>query len=250
MSIKKGRVAIVTGAGQGLGRAIAIGLANEGAFVVSQDINYETVQETVKIIKSTGKEAIAAGGDVAKTEDCENCVNLAVNTYGSLDILVNNAGIIRDALIHKMTDEEWESVLGVIISGTFKFTRAAVKIMKEKQYGRIINISSTGYVGDRGQANYAAAKAGVVALTRVTAAEYTWCGVTANCICPGPILTPMGLSSMKGKWLEFINSKHPMGHPGKPEDISYMVNALAAEEASYITAQTIAVDGGFGRIRI
>ena len=161
-------------------------------------------------------------------------------------------GIIRDALIHKMDEEEWDQVIDVILKGTFLCTQAAIKVMKEKKYGRIINISSIGYIGYRGQANYSAAKAGVVALTRVIAAEYTWCGVTANCICPGPIVTPMALSCMggNGKWMEYIKSTHPMGHPGQPEDIAYMVNALAAEEASFVTAQTIAVDGGYGRIRI
>lgn len=250
MSIKNGRVAVVTGAGSGLGKAIAIGLAEEGANVVAQDINLDSVKETVELIKRMGNEAFAIEGDVSKAEDCEKCVQFAVEKYGTLDILVNNAGIIRDAMIHKMTDDQWNSVMGVIISGSFFCTRAAVKVMKEKKYGRIINISSTGYVGYRGQANYAAAKAGVVALTRVTASEYTWCGITANCICPGPISTPMALGCMDGKWLDFIKATHPMGHPGKPEDIAYMVKALAAEEASFITAQTIAVDGGFGRIRL
>ena len=252
MSIKKGRVAIVTGAGSGLGKAIAIGLAAEGVKVVAQDLNLSTAEETVGEIKSAGDEATAIQGDVSKSDDCIRLIQATVDAYGTVDILVNNAGIIRDALIHKMTEDEWDSVIDVILKGTFLCTQPAIKVMKEKKYGRIINISSIGYVGYRGQANYAAAKAGVVAITRVTAAEYAWCGITANCICPGPIATPMSLNCMggNGKWMEFIKSTHPMGHPGKPEDIAYMVNALAAEEAGFITAQTIAVDGGFGRVRI
>ena len=252
MSIKKGRVALVTGAGSGLGRAIANGRAKEGAYVIAQDINFDTAKETVEQIRAAGGVAEPIGGNVAIKEDCEKSVQYAVDTYGTIDILVNNAGIIRDALIHKMTEDEWKIVIDVILSGTFYCTQAAVRIMKEKKYGRIINISSIGYIGYRGQANYAAAKAGVVALTRVTACEYTWCGITTNCVCPGTIVTPMALNCLGGgnNWLEYVKKNHPMKRPGQPEDIAYMVNALAAEEAGFITGQTIAVDGGFGRIRI
>lgn len=252
MSIAKGRVALVTGAGSGLGEAISIGLADEGAMVVAQDINLLGAQATVDKITAAGGTAVAIAGDVSKPADCAEFVKLAVDKFGTLDILVNNAGIIRDALIHKMTQEQWESVINIDLSGVFYCTQAAIKVMKEKKYGRIINISSIGYIGYRGQANYGAAKAGVVALTRVTATEYTWCGVTVNCICPGTIATPMALNCMGGgdNWIEYVRKNHPMGHPGNPEDVSYMVNAFAAEEAGFITAQTIAVDGGFGRIRI
>lgn len=252
MSIKKGRVAIVTGAGSGLGEAIAIGLAAEGAYVIAQDINLSSVEKTVEQIKTAGNVATAVQGDVSKHDDCINLVQSAVDTYGTVDILVNNAGIIRDALIHKMTEDEWDTVIDVDLKGVFLCTQAAIKVMKEKKYGRIINMSSIGYVGYRGQVNYAAAKAGVIAITNVTAIEYAWCGVTANCVCPGTIATPMALNCMggNGKWMEYVKTTHPMGHPGDPRDIAYMVGALAAEEASYITAQTIAVDGGYGRIKI
>ena len=252
MSIKKGRVALVTGAGSGLGEAIALGLAEEGAIVVVQDINEEFANSTVAKIKEKGGEAIAVIGNVGKIEDCQRFVDVAVENYGTLDILVNNAGIIRDALIHKMTPDQWQAVVDVNLSGVFYCTQAAIKVMKEKKYGRIINLSSIGYIGYRGQANYGATKAGVVALTRTTACEYSWCGVTCNAIAPGTIATPMALNCMGGgdNWLNYVKENHPMGHPGKPEDISYMVNALVAEEAGFITAQTIAVDGGFGRIRI
>ncbi len=252
MSIKAGRVALVTGAGSGLGEAIAIGLAREGAIVLAQDINEESALQTVEKIVQEGGTASAVQGDVSCSADCDRFVATAVERYGTLDILVNNAGIIRDALIHKMTDDEWQKVIDVDLSGVFYCTRAAVRVMKEKKFGRIINISSIGYIGYRGQANYAAAKAGIVALTRTSACEYTWCGITINAICPGTIATPMALGCMGGgdNWLNYVKENHPMGHPGKPEDVSFMVNALAAEEANFITAQTIAVDGGFGRIRI
>jgi len=252
MSIQKGRVALVTGAGSGLGEAIAVGLAREGACVVVQDINQETARAAADQINAAGGRAAAVSGNVASRADCEKFVQFAVEKFGTLDILVNNAGIIRDALIHKMTEEQWQSVINVDLTGVFFCTQAAIKVMKERKYGRIINIASIGYIGYRGQANYGAAKAGVVALTRTTATEYTWCGVTTNCICPGTIATPMALNCMGGgdNWMNYVRENHPMGHPGKPEDVSFMVNALAAEEAGFITAQTIAVDGGFGRIRI
>ena len=252
MSIKKGRVALVTGAGSGLGEAIALGLAQEGAIVVCQDINLETAEKTAAQIREAGGEASAVQGNVANIEDCQKFVDFAVEKYGTLDILINNAGIIRDALIHKMTPDQWQTVVDVNLSGAFYCTQAAIKVMKEKKYGRIINISSIGYIGYRGQANYGATKAGLVALTRTTACEYSWCGVTVNTICPGTIATPMALGCMGGgdNWLNYVKESHPMGRPGEPKDISFMVNALVAEEAHFITAQTIAVDGGFGRIRI
>ncbi len=252
MSIKKGRIALVTGAGAGLGEAIAKGLAREGAIVICQDINETAVNKTVEEIKETGGEAVPVIGNVADQEDCQRFVDTAVELYGTLDILVNNAGIIRDALIHKMTLDQWKSVIDVNLNGVFYCTQAAVRVMKEKKFGRIINLSSIGYVGYRGQANYGATKAAVLALTHTTAAEYTWCGITCNAICPGTIATPMALGCMGGgdNWLNYVKERHPMGHPGKPEDVSFMVNALVAEEAGFITAQAIAVDGGLGRLKV
>ena len=249
MSIKKGRVAIVTGAGSGIGEGIAIGLADEGVNVVVSDINMESAQRVVAEIKAKGNEAIAVQTDVRQAVDCENVVKTAVETYGTVDILVNNAGLLRDALIHKMTEDEWDLVQDVVLKGTFLCTQAAIKVMKEKKYGRIINISAVGQIGYRGQANYGSAKAGVIALTRTTAAEYTWCGVTVNCILPGPIKTPMSVVVLQGHWEEKIKSIHPMGRVGEPSDIAYMVKVLVAEEAGYITAQMVAVDGGFDLVR-
>ena len=245
MSIKAGRVAIVTGAGSGIGKGIALGLAEEGAYVVLADMNLESAENVAEEIKAAGDTAIAVQTDVRKAEDCENMVQTAVDTFGTVDILVNNAGLIRDALIHKMTEAQWDLVQNVILKGAFLCTQAAIKVMKEKKYGRIINISAVGQVGYRGQANYGSAKAGLIAFTRTIVAEYTWCGVTANCILPGPIKTPMALGALQGKWEETISAIHPMGRVGLPSDIAYMVKVLVAEEADYITAQMIAVDGGF-----
>lgn len=245
MSIKKGRVAIITGAGSGIGRGIACGLAEAGAYVTAADANLGTAQETVDMIEKAGGTAIAVKADVRDKSQCEAMVQAAVDKWGTVDILVNNAGLIRDALIHKMTEDQWDLVQDVILKGAFLCTQAAIKVMKEKQYGRIINISAVGQIGYRGQANYGSAKAGIIALTRTIAAEYTWCGVTANCILPGPIRTPMALGALNGHWEETITKLMPTGRVGEPSDIAYMVNVFAAEEASYITAQMIAVDGGF-----
>ena len=249
MSIKKGRVAIVTGAGSGLGRGMAITFAEEGAFVVAADMNLETAQETVRMIDEKGGVAIAIPVDVRVKEQCEAMVKAAVDKWGTVDILVNNAGLIRDALIHKMTEDQWDLVQDVILKGAFLCTQAAIKIMKEKKYGRIINISAVGQIGYRGQANYGSAKAGIISLTRTIAAEYTWCGVTANCILPGPIRTPMALGALDGHWEETITKLMPTGRVGEPSDIAYMAKVFAAEEAGYITAQMIAVDGGFDLAR-
>lgn len=245
MSIKEGRVAIITGAGSGLGRGMCLGLAEEGAYIVCADANLETAQETADMIEKNGGQAIAVKVDVRIKEQCEAMVQAAVDKWGTVDILVNNAGLIRDALIHKMTEDQWDLVVDVILKGAFLCTQAAIKVMKEKKYGRIINISAIGQLGYRGQANYGSAKAGIISLTRVTAAEYTWCGVTCNAILPGPIRTPMALSAYDGHWEEIISKRMPMGKVGQPSDIAYMAKVLAAEEASYITAQMIGVDGGF-----
>lgn len=252
MSINKDRVALVTGSGSGIGRAIALALAAEGAALVIQDINMERANETVNIIRERGGRAAAIGGNVACASDCQRFVDFAVETFGTLDILVNNAGIIRDALIHKMEQKQWTDVIDINLSGAFYCTQAAVKVMKTKKYGRIINISSIGYVGYRGQANYAASKAALHTLAQVTAIEYGWCGVTANCVCPGTIATEMTLNCMGGgdNWLNWVKENTLLGKPGTPEDIAYMVCTLAAEEASFITAQAIAVDGGNGHIKI
>jgi len=245
MSIKPGRVAIVTGGGSGIGEGIALGLAEEGAYVVVADIDTENAGRVAEAIRSVNGKAGAFTVDVRNAAQCEEMVRFAEETFGTVDILVNNAGLLRDAMIHKMTEEQWDLVQDVILKGAFLCTRAAVRVMKEKKYGRIINISAVGQIGYRGQANYGSAKAGLISLTRTIAAEYTWCGVTANCILPGPIKTPMSVAVMDGTWEEKISKLMPMGKVGQPSDIAYMVKVFAAEEADYITAQMIAVDGGF-----
>jgi len=243
MTIKKGRVAIVTGAGQGIGKGISLKLAENGARVVVCDINEETVRNVAAEIVANGHEALAVAGDVGSKSDCLSFVQSALQRWGTVDILVNNAGIIRDAFIENMTEEQWDAVLRVNLKGAFLCTQAAMKPMKLQNYGRIINISSSSCKGNIGQANYASAKAGINALTYVAALELARYGITVNSICPGVIDTPMARSvpqKILDRWIATIPTKR-IGHP---DDMAYMVLAFAAEEAGYLNGQTIFVDGG------
>ncbi|MGO5292483.1 3-oxoacyl-ACP reductase FabG [Porcincola sp. LCP21S3_C12] len=241
----EGKVAIVTGAGRGLGKGIAKKLAEEGAKVVIADMG--STQEAVDEIKAVGGEASAFSVNVSEEEEMIALVRYAVDTYGTLDIMVNNAGINRDGMLHKMTKENWDLVIAVDLTGCFYGTREAMKYMREKNYGRIINISSGSWLGNLGQANYAAAKAGVVGLTKTAAREGARKGVTCNAICPGFIETDMTLKLKEVKdgaaW-DSMMSRIPMGYAGKPSDVGNMVAFLASDEAAYITAEVINVGGG------
>ena len=241
----KDKVAIVTGAGRGLGRGIAVKLAEEGAKVIAADM--APAEETVKQIKETGGEASAYTVNVAKQEEVQSMVQFAIDTYGKLDIMVNNAGINRDGMLHKMPVENWNTVIDVDLTGTFYGTQEAVKYMREKGYGRIINISSGSWLGNVGQANYAAAKAGVVGLTKTAARENARKGITCNVICPGFIETDMTLKLKEvndGAAWESMMKRIPAGYAGKPSDVGNMVAFLASDEAAYITSEVINVGGG------
>lgn len=241
----EGKVAIVTGAGRGLGRGIAVKLAEEGAKVIAADM--APAEETVKQIKETGGEASVYTVNVAKQEEVQSMVQFAIDTYGKLDIMVNNAGINRDGMLHKMPVENWNTVIDVDLTGTFYGTQEAVKYMREKGYGRIINISSGSWLGNVGQANYAAAKAGVVGLTKTAARENARKGITCNVICPGFIETDMTLKLKEvndGAAWESMMKRIPAGYAGKPSDVGNMVVFLASDEAAYITSEVINVGGG------
>lgn len=243
MTIRKGRVAIVTGAGQGIGKGVSLKLAENGARVVVCDINEKTAKEVADEIISMGHEAVAVAGDVGSKQDCIRFVRTSLERWGTLDILVNNAGIIRDAFIEEMTEDQWDAVLKVNLKGAFLCIQAAIKPMKLQHYGRIISISSSSCKGNLGQANYASAKAGINALTYVAAMELAKYGITANSICPGVIDTPMARSvpqKIFDRWIATIPAKRI----GQPDDMAYMVMAFAAEEAGYLNGQTIYVDGG------
>ena len=241
----EGKVAIVTGAGRGLGRGIARKLAQEGAKIVAADM--APAEETVALIQKEGGTACYFTVNVAKQEEVQQLVAFAIEKYGTLDIMVNNAGINRDGMLHKMPVENWDVVIAVDLTGTFYGTQEALKFMRTTNYGRIINISSGSWLGNIGQANYAAAKAGVVGLTKTAARENARKGITCNAICPGFIETDMTLKLKEvnnGAAWDSMMQRIPAGHAGKPEDVGNMVAFLASDEAAYITSEVINVGGG------
>lgn len=241
----KDKVAIVTGSGRGLGKGIAMKLAEEGAKVIIADM--AASDDTVAEIEAIGGTASAFAVNVSKQEEVQALVKYAVDTYGTLDIMVNNAGINRDGMLHKMPVENWQLVIDVDLTGVFYGTQEALKYMRTKGSGRIINISSGSWLGNIGQANYAAAKAGVVGLTKTAARENARKGITCNVICPGFIETDMTLKLKTvndGAAWNSMMQRIPMGYAGKSSDVGNMVAFLASDEAAYITSEVINVGGG------
>ncbi len=241
----KDKVAIVTGSGRGLGKGIAMKLAEEGAKGIIADM--AASDDTVAEIEAIGGTASAFAVNVSKQEEVQALVKYAVDTYGTLDIMVNNAGINRDGMLHKMPVENWQLVIDVDLTGVFYGTQEALKYMRTKGSGRIINISSGSWLGNIGQANYAAAKAGVVGLTKTAARENARKGITCNVICPGFIETDMTLKLKTvndGAAWDSMMQRIPMGYAGKPSDVGNMVAFLASDEAAYITSEVINVGGG------
>jgi len=238
-----GRVALITGAGSGIGEATARRFAAEGATVVVNDVDVERARPVVAELQRGGVRALAVAADVTRRHDVEVMVAHVVEEFGRLDILVNNAGINRDAMSHKMTEEQWDQVIGVNLKGTFLCAQAALVRMRERGWGRVINTSSIGSLGNIGQANYSASKAGVIGLTKTLALEYAKFGITVNCVAPGPVLTPM-LQGVPEAIREKITAGVPLGRIGDPADIAGVHAFLASDDASYITGQVIFVDGG------
>jgi len=236
-----GKVAIVTGAGRGIGEGIARKLAKDGAIVVCADVN-ET--DATSVASSLSPAGIGVRLDVSIASECDAVVQNVHGRYGRLDILVNNAGINRDAMLHKMTDEQWHQVIAVDLTGVFFMTRAASRIMRSAGSGRIVNISSASWMGNIGQANYAAAKAGVVGLSRTAAKELARSQVTVNAICPGFIDTVM-TRSIPDVIRQQQVTKIPLGRAGEPADVAALVAFLASDEAGYITGEVINVGGGY-----
>lgn len=239
----KGKVAIVTGAAQGLGKGIAEKLANLEAHVVVSDVNQEGAEITVSEIIEKGGSAEAFLCNVANEEEAKNLVEKTAEKHGKLDILVNNAGINRDAMIHKMNHAQWDAVIGVNLTGVFNTMHPASNIMRKQESGRIINISSASWLGNIGQANYAAAKAGVVGITKTAARELGRKNITVNAICPGFIDTDMTRGVPEKVW-DLMVSKIPMGRAGKPEDVANCIAFLSSDQASYINGEVINVGGG------
>jgi len=244
MGLLEKKSVIVTGAGRGIGRVIAGELAREGAWVVVSDIDEKTAFKVVDEICVSGGRAVSAVGDVSNFDNAKNIVNKAVEEFSGLDILVNNAGIVRDNLIMRMSDEEWDSVINVNLKGVFNLIRAASRIMLKRRYGKIINISSVvGIMGNAGQANYSASKAGIIGLTRSAAKEFASRNVCVNAVAPGYIETDMTKNlpeEVKNTFLKSI----PLKRPGSAEDVAKVVKFLASPDSDYITGQVIQVDGG------
>ena len=240
-----GKVALVTGASRGIGQATAIDLAKAGADIVVNFIGNEAVaQETVEAIEALGRKAIKIKADVGNAEDVQAMVDEAVAAFGHIDILVNNAGITRDGLLIRMKDSDWDDVLNINLKGVYLVTKAVAKLMVKQRAGRIINMTSvSGVTGNVGQANYAAAKAGVIGFTKTCAKELAARGITVNAVAPGVIETAM-TDVLPEKLKEGIAATVPFGRMGQPEEIASVVTFLASDFASYITGQVLNVDGG------
>jgi 3-oxoacyl-[acyl-carrier protein] reductase len=238
------RIVIVTGSGQGIGREIALTLAEHGASVVINDINAATASEVAAEIEAKNQKGIAIAADVTVQEEVTRLVDQTISSFGRIDILVNNAGIARDTLLLRMSGADWDQVLTTNLKSAFLCTQAVLRHMIKQRWGRIINMASVvGLIGNPGQANYAAAKAGLIGLTKTTAREIAARGITANAIAPGFIDTEMTKRLGDNVKQEFLR-QIPLGHIGSPKDVAYAVSFLASEEARYITGQVINVDGG------
>lgn len=238
------RVALVTGAAQGIGLKIAEVLAAEGAFVYAADFNREALEKAVEGLRAAGLQAERILLNVADRASCEEAVEKIVGEKGRLDLLVNNAGITRDSLLMRMKPEDWDAVLAVNLTGAFQLTQLALKPMMAQRFGRIVNIASVvGLMGNAGQANYVASKAGIVGLTKVVARELASRNVTCNAVAPGFIVTAM-TEKLSDAQKEQMASLIPMKRFGTPEDVARAVAFLLSEDAAYITGQTLSVNGG------
>ena len=240
----KDKVAVITGASRGIGRSIALALAEAGAKIVAVDLDPAATEAIVAELKEKGTEAIAVIANVTVTEDTEKMIDAAMAAFGRVDILVNNAGITRDGLLMRMKDEDWDAVLNVNLKGAFLCSRAASKVMTKQRYGRIINIASVvGQMGNAGQANYCASKAGLIGLTKSNARELAKRNVTVNAVAPGFIATAM-TDALPEKVREELTAQIPLARLGSAEDIANAVVFLSLEKSSYITGHVIAVNGG------
>ena len=241
----KDKTAIVTGSGRGLGRQMALMMAEEGANLVVTDIDGSAAQETVEMVEAKGGRAVARTADVTVAADVEGVATAAVDAFGRIDVLVNNAGFPRDGLLVKMSEDDWEAVIDVCLKGAFLCTRAVIPTMIAQQSGRIINIASRAHHGNPGQANYSAAKAGLIGFTGSQAREQGRFNITVNCVAPGFVETPLvrdlpHFEKIKEKTI----ANTPIPRLGREEDIANVVLFLASERASWITGETVHVTGG------
>ena len=244
------RVAIVTGAAQGIGRATALRLASDGARVAVVDVDAERAAPVVQQIEAAGGQAAAFGCDVSERAQVDATVEAVVSRFGRVDILVNNAGITRDNLLFKMSDDEWDAVLDVNLKSVFLFTRAVQRHMVEARYGRIVSLSSRSALGNRGQANYAAAKAGIQGLTATLAIELGPFNITVNAVAPGYVATPMTdatarrVGSTPEERQRVAAESTPLRRVAQPEEIAAVIAFFASDDAAYVSGQTLYVNGG------
>jgi 3-oxoacyl-[acyl-carrier protein] reductase len=240
----KDKVALVTGSARGIGRDIALAFAKEGADVVISDVNIELAEATAKEIASLGRRSLALKLDVTKSSEVEESINKILDKFSKIDILVNNAGITKDGLILRMSESDWDAVINVNLKGTFNCTKAVSRVMLKAKCGKIVNVASIiGIIGNAGQANYSASKAGIIALTKTTAKELGSRGICVNAVAPGFIQTEMTdklPEEIKEKMLKAI----PLARFGKPSEVASLCLFLASQDADYITGQTIVIDGG------
>jgi 3-oxoacyl-[acyl-carrier protein] reductase len=240
----KEKVAVITGASRGIGRSIALALAAKGATIVAVDMDQASTEAVVAELQATGVKALAVVGNVTVSADVERMFEAATEAFGRVDILVNNAGITRDGLLMRMKDDDWDAVLNVNLKGAFLCTRAAFKVMSKQRYGRIINIASVvGQMGNAGQANYCASKAGLIGLTKSNAREMAKRSITVNAVAPGFIATAM-TDALSDKVRTELTAQIPLERLGSADDIANAVVFLASESAGYITGHVLSVNGG------
>lgn len=242
--ILKDKVAMITGGGRGIGREIALLLAENGANIVLVDVDENTLAATAKEIEAKNVKVMASRTDVTSTSDTEKLADEIINKFGHIDIVINNAGITRDNLIMRMKEDEWDKVLSINLKGTFNCTRAVARYMMKQKKGKIVNIASIiGIGGNAGQANYAASKAGVIALTKSAAKEFASRNINVNAIAPGFIQTAM-TDVLKDEVKQKILERIPLARLGTSKDVAQAVLFLVSPAADYITGQTLVVDGG------